>query len=212
MKWALGVLFALVVGGCHHRIREQGPGFASARTVASTNVRPYVDFGRSTQQDVRGSLVSMQQGAIEFEVLRRLLDEVDGQAVAWAMEAGAASALGGEAPLAWTGADTYDATLRLEIVAYGLEAPFTGAPPEFVTAVRVRLYTADAKVIYRASQRCRASLPEGRWAPGLWGAWSNKAALDKLDDGQLQAAFEEVAQRCGGEVVEEMLRRAGVER
>ncbi len=210
MKRALILVLALT--GCHARLKQVAPELSAVRTVSATQVRPHVDLGRTTQQDVRGSLLAMQQGAVEFEVLRRLLDEVDGPAVAWALEAGAAGALGAAPPLAWTGGDPFDATLRVDIIAYGLEAPFAGAPPEFVTAVRVRLFTPDARVVYRASQRCRAQVPESRWAPGWWGTWANKAAIDKLDDGQLQAAFEEVAHRCGEEVVEEMLWRAKVSR
>lgn len=203
------LLVLVLLSGCHARLKRAVPHMDDVRTQAFTTHEPIVRLGMLHDDGLVGAVVNTMQTAKGIKVARHIEDAVDIHGVNYALQEGIADGLQDGPPFAYTDARAADGTLQLEILAWGLVVPYLGAPGEFTYDVRVRLYDAKGRRLYRQRTRCETAAGAPPEVSMALGTVDNVRQLEEMSDEEIQAAFEQVASWCGLEIVRKLRKHAG---
>lgn len=199
----------LLVPGCHARFKKHVGNIDDARSEAYSVPAPRVSLGKLWGDDPVSFVVNVGQTVNEFAVQRRIEEAVDPAKVGYALQDGMGDALGEGPPFAYSDQRTADAVVQLEVTDWGLTVPAIGAPGEFHYNVRVRIYQADGKLVYKSSTRCGGAVGRPNELSLALGTVNNVGQVMDMEDAEIQAAFDETAQRCGQEIARKMRKHAG---
>lgn len=199
--------------GCHAKFKKNAPTIGQVDAQVLINSGPSVYLGRLNSGDslvanIVDLAVNVSQVINEVEVADRIVNAVDLQSTNEAMERGFAKTLGDGPPFAYVLADA-PATVQMEIVDWGMTAPFLGAQAQFDYTVRVRIYKADGERVYSARSTCSTSAGAPPAVSRALGLVSNIKQIEQMSDADIQGAFDVVGEWCGQEVVRKMRKHAG---
>lgn len=210
---SLGLLALVLLAGCHAKFKKYAPTLGQVSVQTVTTGMPYVNLGKAsggdtTAENVAATVVNVVQAAKEVDQTRRLAQAVRIQDVNAALEAGFAETLGGGPPFALVSHEA-PARVQLEVLDYGLNVPFIGAPGEFTYTVRVRIYTAGGERVYSSRSTCSTAAGAPTGLASALGVVNNVRQLKDLTDEQINEAFTGTAHWCGSLIVTRMRKHAG---
>lgn len=199
--------------GCHAKFKKHAPTLGQVDAQVLINSGPSVYLGRMDSGDslvanIVDLAVNVSQAINEVEVADRIVNAVDLQSTNDAMERGFAKTLGDGPPFAYVLADA-PAIVQMEIVDWGMTAPFIGAQAQFDYGVRVRIYKDDGERVYSSRTTCSTSAGAPPAVSRALGLVSNIKQIEQMSDADIQAAFDAVGEWCGQEVVRKMRKHAG---
>lgn len=199
--------------GCHAKFKKHAPDIDQVDAQVLINSGPTVYLGRLDSGDslvanLVDLAVNVSQAINEVEVANRIARAVDLQASNEALERGFARTLGDGPPFAYV-LDGAPARVQMEIVDWGMTAPFLGARAQFDYTVRVRIYLADGERVYSSRTQCSTGAGAPPAVSQALGLVSNVKQLETMTDADIQAAFDAVSEWCGQEVVRKMRKHAG---
>ncbi len=199
--------------GCHAKFKKNAPtlGQVDAQVLISSGPSVYLgrlNSGDSLVANIVDLAVNVSQAINEVEVADRIVNAVDLQSTNEAMERGFAKTLGDGPPFAYVLADA-PATVQMEIIDWGMTAPFLGAQAQFDYTVRVRIYKADGERVYSSRTTCSTSAGAPPAVSRALGLVSNIKQIEQMTDEEIQSAFDVVGEWCGQEVTRKMRKHAG---
>lgn len=213
-RWLPAMLLsALVVGpGCHAKFKKYAPTIESVDVQVLTTGGPSVylgrlDSGEGLVADIVDTAVNISQAVNEIQVGTRIASAVDIERTNAALEHGFARTLDGGPPFPYV-EDGGAARVQLEVLSYGMEAPYLGAQASFKYDIRVRIYKG-AERVYSARTTCDTAAGYPSEISQALDLVNNRAQIDALTDEEIQAAFDAVAEWCGQEIVRKMRKHAG---
>lgn len=203
----------LLGSGCHAKFKKNAPtlGQVDAQVLITSGPSVYLgrlDSGDSLLANVVDLAVNVSQAINEVEVADRIINAVDLERTNQVMEGGFAKTLGDGPPFAYIPADA-PATVQMEVVDWGMTAPFLGAQAQFDYGIRVRIYKADGERVYSARTTCSTGAGAPPAVSRALGLVSNINQLEQMSDQDIQAAFDAVSEWCGQEIVRKMRKHAG---
>ncbi|MFT4623226.1 MAG: hypothetical protein ACI8PZ_001882 [Myxococcota bacterium] len=208
MRWTvLAALSLLALPGCHAKFKRAAPAIGAVEVQVLTHGGPSVSLGRvNTGDGLVDAVVNITQVVGESHTADRLAAAVDMERTNAALEQGLADTLATGHPFPVS--DSGDATLQLEVVDYGLETYALGAPASFDYDIRVRIYDGTERV-YSARTRCDTAAGAPPPLASAIGVVNNRRQVERMEDAEIQAAFDAVAEWCGQQVVRKMRKHAG---
>lgn len=209
----------ILATGCHAKFKKAAPYIEDINVQVITSGGPYVQLGKvqaptnsEGQPDLIGEIaaaaINVTQAFREVNQTDRIQNAVNINDVNTYMTAGLADTLAGGPPFAYT-EDSADATLQLNVVSYGVNVPYLGAPGEFTYSVQARMYGADGDRVYRKNLTCTVSLGDPSTASIVSSTVNNVQSLNAMTDAEINDAFRNVAAHCGQEFVLKMRKHAG---
>lgn len=185
MRVGMAVVAAALVAGCHARFQGAVQDLGSARPEVRTTA-PAVHLKAPAAERARARAVEGQLA-------------VGGATVSGAVHAGLADALGAGPPFSLT-EDPAAPLLQLELVRASLELTDGGRSGQVTHVVRVQIFDASGRRVYRDRHRCTEHSPELRvTSPALYLS-NHRKQLPGVEPEAIRLAFEEAAWRCGEEV------------
>jgi hypothetical protein len=211
MKAHLLLAFALALSGCHAKFKKHAAEVGQARVQVVVSGGPEVMLGRADvgSTGIVGAVVNVAQAVNEVELSRRIGGAVDVPAVAVSLESGIGEVLGGGPPFAYTNDPAAPGLLELELLSYGLYAPYLGAPGSFTFEARARVYLPDGDRIYSKRLTCTAGVGDPELAAVALGFVNNTRQVQEMTDAEINDVFQAVAQGCGNQFVVKMRKHAG---
>ncbi len=206
------MLASPLMGGCHAKFKKHAPTLGAVETKVYGVRQPTVNLGGSDlnqNNSILEDAVAIYQMGKEAELERRMIMAVDPDAVQWSLEDGVANSLGDGPPFAWVSDEGRNAVLQLEVAEYGMNVSSLGAQGDFTYLVKMRIYTPEAKRVYRARTRCSLPVGDPDVFSRAFGGVNNVRQIKKMSDDQIQMAFEDMAKYCGDRIVAKMRRHAG---
>lgn len=210
----LAALGSLLLGtGCHARFKKNAPtlGQVDAQVIINSGPSVYLgrlDSGDSLLANVVDLAVNVSQAINEVEVADRIQGAVDVSRTNEALERGFAKTLGDGPPFAYV-LDNAPATVQMELVDWGMTAPFLGAQAQFDYTIRVRIYRSNGDRVYSARTQCSTGAGAPPAVSRALGLVSNIKQLETMSDADIQGAFDAVGEWCGQEIVRKMRKHAG---
>lgn len=205
---SLLILSLLLSTACHAKFKREAPGLGAVRTQALVSGPVDVELGKLGGDTLVAAVVNVVQEVNEVGPEQRIAQAVDLDRVNRALQQSLADTLGSGPPFATT-ADPKAPLLQLEVVRWGLQVPYLGAPGTFNYDLRVRIYKPDGDRVYASSLSCNTGVgnppPEAR----VLGTVNNMRQLEQMSDREIERAFVAVAQWCGAQLVTQMRRHAG---
>ena len=214
---AIGAAF--LATGCHAKFKKAAPTIDDISVQVITTGGPYVELGKvySTTDtgnpnlnllaDVAAAAVNTVQEVRAIDQTQRIIDAVQVDDINMAMQQGLAETLRGGPPFAYSAGEA-DAMLQLEVLSYGMNVPYLGAPGEFTYTVQARMYK-DTERVYRTSLTCTVGVGDPSASAVVLGAVNNVKQLDQLSNAEINEAFAQIARYCGEQFVVKMRRHAG---
>lgn len=205
--------------GCHAKFKKAAPTIEDINVQVITTGGPYVELGKvyggSTSDDpvvnlvadIAAAAVNTVQEVRAIDQTDRIIQAVDVDGINRAMHEGLANTLRGGPPFSYNGGDA-DATLQLEVLSYGMNVPYLGAPGEFTYSVRARMYQGTERV-YKTSMTCTVGVGDPSASAVVLGFVNNVKQLDSMTDDEIDQAFAAIAHYCGEQFVVKMRRHAG---
>jgi len=209
---------SLVLPGCHCKFKKYAPTLGEVRVQALVTGYPYVRLGRlagpvdpehAPIAAVAAGVVNVVQGVREIEQTDRIARAVDLRVVNEALVGGFAEALGGGPPFAFSPADQGGNVMQIEVLAWGLDVPYLGAPGAFTYDLRVRIYTEEGERVYSSSTTCAAGAGSPGAAEVVLGVVNNVAEIERMSDEEITSSFSSIAYWCGQELVRKIRKHAG---
>lgn len=210
----LALTGSLLLGtGCHAKFKKAAPtlGQVDAQVIINSGPSVYLgrmDSGDSLVANIVDLAVNVSQAINEVEVADRIVNAVDVNRTNESMERGFAKTLGDGPPFAYV-LDGAPATVQMELVDWGMIAPFIGAQAQFDYTIRVRIYKADGERVYSARTQCSTSAGAPPAVSRALGLVSNIKQIEMMSDEEIQGAFDAVGEWCGQEIVRKMRKHAG---
>lgn len=204
---------ALLFGtGCHAKFKKAAPTIDSVDVQVLINAGPQVYLGRMDSGDslvanLVDLAVNVNQMVNEVQVADRIARAVDLHATNQALEQGFARTLGDGPPFPYV-QDQAEARVQMEVVSYGMTAPFLGAQASFDYDIRVRIYQGTERV-YSARTHCDTAAGAPTELSRALALVNNVQQFDMLTDPEIQQAFDDVAVWCGQEIIRKMRKHAG---
>lgn len=204
---------SLLLGtGCHAKFKKHAPTIESVDVQVLTSSGPYVYLGRvdtgdSLLANIVDLAVNVNQMVNEVEIANRIMGAVDLNKTNIALEQGFANTLQDGPPFPYV-SDGGAARMQMEVVSYGMEAPFIGAQASFTYDIRVRIYQGSERV-YSARTNCSTAAGYPDSLSQALALVNNTQQIQLLNDEDIQWAFDAVAQWCGQEIVRKMRKHAG---
>lgn len=211
MKLRLILAASLALTGCHAKFKKHAAEVGQARVQVVVTGGPEVMLGRADMEatGIVGAVVNIAQAVNEVELANRIGGAVDVSAVAVSLESGVAEVLGGGPPFAYSNDQGAPGLLELELLSYGLYAPYLGAPGSFTFDARARVYLADGDRIYSKRMTCTAGVGDPDLAAVALGFVNNTREIQQMSDAEINDVFQAVAQSCGQRFVVTMRKHAG---
>ena len=217
----LVLLLGLVLGGCHAKFKKEAPTLGAVRTQIVTTGGPYVELGKMDNPtegqggavEALGAIaalaVNINQEVQGAKLNERISAAVNPEAVNRAFNDGVAQTLQGGPPFAYTDDPNAPATLQIEVLSYGLNVPYIGAPGAFTYDLRVRIYKRDGDRVYKARHSCAVAAGNPGVTEQVLGVVNNIREIEEMTDAQIAEAFNTMAAYCGQQFVVKMRRHAG---
>lgn len=218
-------LLVLLAPGCHAKFKKEAPTLGSVRTQIVTSGVPYVSLGHmgnpvsdgntntTSAAEVLGALaataVNINQDIQGAKLAQRIAGAVQITSVNQAFNQGVARTLGSGPPFAYSDDKSAPATLQIEVLSYGLNVPYIGAPGEFTYDLRVRIYKQNGDRVYRARHSCAVGAGTPGIAESVLGVVNNIQEVKEMTDAQINDSFAAMADYCATTFVVKMRRHAG---
>jgi hypothetical protein len=207
----------LVLTGCHAKFKKNAPTLGQVRVQIVNAGGPYVNLGKVYAGDrappiaqMAALAVNVAQTVNEIEVAKDFAQRVDPRPLNDTMTQGLLETIQNGPPFALTTDQGVKNTLQIEVLSYGLNVPYLGAPGQFTFDVRARIYRGDnGKRVYSTSLTCDTAAGDPSTAAIVLGAVNNVRELDKMSDAELQSTFNDMAYYCGTYFATRMRRHAG---
>jgi hypothetical protein len=198
----------LLATACHAKFKKEAPTLGAVRTQAVVSAPVDVELGKLSGNDVVSAVVNVVQEVSEVGPEQRIARAVDLDRVNRALQNSFAETLGSGPPFGTT-QDPKAALLQIEVVRWGLQVPYLGAPGIFNYDLNIRIYKPDGDRVYSAGLACNTGVgnppPEAR----VLGTVNNLRQLEQMSDREIEKAFVSVARWCGTQLVTQMRRHAG---
>jgi hypothetical protein len=217
-------LFSLLAG-CHAKFKREAPTIGNVRPQIVTSGGPYVslghmgnpasdgDPGRTSGVEALGAIaavaVNINQDIQGAKLSKRISQAVRIESVNEAFNQGVGRTLGQGPPFAYTNDPNANATLQIEVVSYGLNVPYIGAPGEFTYDLRVRIYKKDGERVYKARHSCSVGAGTPGIAEAVLGVVNNIEEVNEMSDAEINQSFAAMADYCATTFVVRMRRHAG---
>lgn len=223
----LAVVTALVLlSGCHAKFKREAGSLGSVRTQIVNTGGPYVELGKvgnpvddgndrhdSTAEAI-GAIaalaVNIHQEVQGAKLADRIAKAVDPKAVNNAFNDGIRQTLQDGPPFAYTDdKDAAGATMQIEVLSYGLDVPYLGAPGQFTYDLRVNIYKKDGERVYKVRHSCAVGAGTPDISDVVLGVVNNVEGINEMSDADLNSAFTTMAAYCAETFVVRMRRHAG---
>lgn len=204
--------FLLVGTGCHAKFKKHASSLGSVQTQVVNTGGVDVYLGRLNSGDglvsaIIDTAVNVSQMINEAEVADRIVGAVDLGRTNAALAGGFDDGMGNGPPFS-VEAEAPN-MYQMEVLEYGMEAPYLGAQAVFTYNVRVRIYQADGERVYSARTGCSTAAGAPPAVSRALGLVSNIKQLDQMTDAEIQDAFDVVADWCGHEIARKTRKHAG---
>ncbi len=198
--------------GCHAKFKKYAPTIESVDVQVLTTSGPSVYLGRLDSGDgllnnIVDLAVNVNQMVNEVQVANRIANAVEIAATNEALEGGFANTLRDGPPFPYV-REGGAARVQMEVVSYGMNAPYLGAQASFTYDIRVRIYQGTERV-YSARTSCDTAAGYPDSVSQALSLVNNIQQVNSLTDDEIQSAFDVVAQWCGQEIVRKMRKHAG---
>ncbi len=210
---AAGLLSSAMLGtACHAKFKKYAPTIDSVDVQVLTSSGPSVylgrlDSGEGLVADIVDTVVNVSQAVNEAQVANRIAAAVEIGRTNEALERGFARTLQDGPPFPYV-EDSGAARVQMEVVSYGMQAPYLGAQASFNYDIRVRIYKG-AERVYSARTGCDTAAGYPDELSQALDLVNNRQQIDALTDKEIQDAFDAVAQWCGQEIVRKLRKHAG---
>jgi hypothetical protein len=219
MRASLLMIMALSIG-CHAKFKRAAPYIDDINVQVITTGGPYVQLGQVWSSpdsgnpnvnlvgEIAAAAINITQEIRSIDQTDRIYNAVDIHDVNASMTAGLAETLGGGPPFGYTEGDA-DATLQIEVLSYGINVPYLGAPGEFTYSARARMFDVAGQQVYRKNLTCTVGLGDPAAAAMVFGTVNNVRQLNEMSDAEINDAFRNAAAYCGQRFVLKMRQHAG---
>jgi len=225
LRLLTATLALATITGCHARFKRAVGSIDDIQLQAVTTAGPSAQLGRAyyvgdPTPDSRGEatanvigavatgVFNVVQGVKEAEIVRRI-SAIDIERSNQAMLDGVARALGQGPPFEARPMGQSDNLLQLELIEWGLRVPGVGVPGSFSYVVRARGYDSTGRRIYKSRLRCDIMAGDPSPVSQSLLLVNNAKQVKRMTDGELQGAFDALAEYCGSVFVTRMRRHAG---
>lgn len=206
----------VVLPACHPRYKHAAPTLGAVRVQTLGSGTPYVNLGKvyADQRDapvaqIAAAVINTVQVVKEIDRTERIAGAVRTGEVKRALAAGLQEAMGDGPPFAITEDGAVGNVFQIEVLSYGLDVPWLGAPGSFNYDLRLRIYQADGRRVYAGRHQCDARVGNPTAAEQVLSVVDNVSNLDAMSDDEISGAFETIAFWCGEQIVAKLRRQAG---
>ena len=206
----------LLLPACHPRYRHAAPTLGAVRIQTLGSGTPYVNLGKvyadphdAPVAQIAAAVINTVQVVREIDRTERIAGAVRTAEVKRALSAGLQDAMGEGPPFAITEDDSVGNLFQIEVLSYGLDVPWLGAPGSFTYDLRLRIYQADGRRVYAGRHRCDARAGDPTAAEQILSVVDNVRNLDAMSDDEISGAFETIGYWCGEQIVAKLRRQAG---
>lgn len=217
MRNPLVFAFPLLLCACHAKFKKNAPDLDHVRVQIVNTGGPYVNLGKVAPHDpspeahIVAAAINTGQAIREVNVGAEFAQRVDPMPLNDAMTQGMLDTIREGPPFALTTDEQVGHVLQLEVLSYGLNVPYLGAPGQFTFDVRARLYRGDTgDRVYSTSLSCDSGgvgSPDA--ASVVFSTVNNVKQLRNMSDEQIQQAFDDMAYWCGTYFASRMRKHAG---
>lgn len=213
MRFPSLFLALALLTGCHAKFKKYASTVGTAHIQVMNTGGPFVQLGYvQTSSDnglaqLAAAVVNTVQAVKGIELSDRVAQAVQVGDVNQALTTGIVENLGSGPPF---GTDpNAPALLQLEMLSYGLFVPSLGAAGQFTYDVKIRVYTAAGKQIYKHRETCSTAAGDPEAVAVVLGVVNNVKELNEMSDAQINQAFVDVSRWCGMQIVTKMRKHAG---
>ncbi|MFH1463893.1 MAG: hypothetical protein ABIO70_05880 [Pseudomonadota bacterium] len=206
----------LLLPACHPRYKHAAPTLGAVRVQTLGTGTPYVNLGKvytdsndAPVAQIAAAVINTVQVVKEIDRTERIAGAVRTGEVKRALSAGLQEAMGDGPPFAITEDGGVGNVFQIEVLSYGLNVPWLGAPGSFTYDLRLRIYQADGRRVYAGRHHCDARAGNPSIAEQALFVVDNVRNLDEMSDDEISGAFETIAFWCGEEIVAKLRRQAG---
>lgn len=202
------LVLPLLATGCYAKFKKAAPYLDTVDIQTFQVGPPFVFLGKAGGDDLVSAMVNVAQAVQEAELTERIVGAVDVGRVNTAMSTGLADGLGGGPPFAYADAAP-QGLVQLEVTSYGMTVPAIGMPGVFEYNLRVSVFDAEGRRVYRRPLSCSTGVGAPPAISQALFTVNNARQLRQMRDAEIHAAFEAVAEWCGMRLAAEMRRHAG---
>jgi hypothetical protein len=213
MRLLVALALPLVLTGCHAKFKKEAPTLGEVRTQIVVTGAPYVELGKLAVEGdgvlaAAAAVVNVVQEVKGIDQTKRIMRAVQVDEVNAEFNDGLKETLGDGPPFAYT-EEKKSHVLQLEVLSWGLEVPYLGAPGVFTYDLRARIYKKNGDRVYSARTSCSTGAGNPTSLEQVLGVVNNVKNLKEMSDAEINDAFKSVAYWCGQEFVTKMRRHAG---
>ena len=199
--WTLVLSTSLM--GCHGKLQHAAANLGPIEPIVTTSGGSWVHLGTAPEESgVVGDVLTLIQVPKAVKISQRIEHALKNQRHQQVLQNSLQATLGDNASFGTT--EHTGATLRVDVLSYGMHADSIGQAGVFTYTTRTRLFDHQGQKIYQKRHFCTTKLREMIETNRPNGPVNHAREFARLSDVEIAAIYNEMAHSCGEQIVQQM--------